>query len=81
MSSCREEILAVLPAVSGPDGTFEVGSVLAALRARGSRYSDATVRTHVTSRMCADSPDHHGSVYDDLERVGRGRYRLRPAHR
>jgi hypothetical protein len=27
--------------------------------------------------MCADSPDHHGTTYDDLERIDRGVYRLR----
>lgn len=76
MSTCRDEILAALPAVTGSDGAFTVASVVAALRARGSQYTESTVRTHVTSRMCADSPDHHARVYTDLVRVGRGRYRL-----
>ncbi len=74
---CREAILAVLPSVTAQDGTFSLASVVAALRAQGCRYGESTIRTHVTSRMCADAPDHHAKTYDDLERVGRGLYRLR----
>ncbi len=75
--TCREEILDVLPAVTGPDGTFTVEAVLAGLRARGTRYTDSTIRTHVVSRMCAAAAEHHTKRYDDLVRVDRGRYRLR----
>lgn len=79
MATCREEILAAMPDVCrvSADGTFSPDDVVKALAARGSRFSAATVRTHVMSRMCANAPDHHGSVTQDLERVDRGRYRLR----
>ncbi len=77
--TCRDEILDVLPAVIEPDGTFTVASVVAALRARGSRYAEGTIRTHVVSRMCSDATDHHARTYDDLTRVQRGRYQLRRA--
>ena len=40
-------------------------------------YKETTVRTHVSSRMCADAPDNHAVVYADLQRVARGRYRRR----
>jgi hypothetical protein len=77
VATCREEILAVLPDVTraSPDGTFSPDDVVRALANRGSRFSEATVRTHVTSRMCANSPDHHGSVTQDLQRLERARYR------
>jgi hypothetical protein len=75
--TCRDEILAVLPSVTASDGTFATEQVVAALRAQGSRYAESTIRTHVMSRMCADAPDHHARVYDDLVRVDRGLYRLR----
>lgn len=81
MTTCRDEILTVLPTVTEPDGTFDVEAVVAALRARGSRYADSTVRTHIMSRMCANAPTHHARVYDDLVRVDRGRYRLNAADR
>lgn len=78
VTTCRDEILAVLPALAsaGPDGTFTIGQVVAAVRAGGSRYATSTIRTHVTSRMCANAPDNHGVVYRDIERVSHGRYRV-----
>ncbi len=36
---------------------------------------ESTVLTHVTSRMCINAPDSHGSVYGDLVRVDRGMFR------
>ncbi len=56
---------------------FTPDEMVRALRQAGSAYEESTIRTHVVSRMCANSPDNHGTTYADLERVGRGRYRLR----
>lgn len=47
------------------------------MRHNGTPYTDSTIRTHIVSKMCMDAPDHHAVVYQDLERVGRGLYRLR----
>ncbi len=79
MPTCRDEILEALPAVLGrsADGTFTVQSVVDELRLRKSRFAESTIRTHVTSRMCSNAPDNHGTVYRDLERVGHGRYIIR----
>lgn len=77
--TCREEILdavhALLRRTSRDDFTLQ--QLLQEMRRRGSSYSESTIRTHVTSRMCANAPDHHAVVFDDLERMGRGVYRLR----
>jgi hypothetical protein len=75
--TCRDEILAALPRISSasPDGTFTPQDVVDALARQGSRYSASTIRTHVVSRMCANAPDHHARVYDDVERVSPGLYR------
>jgi hypothetical protein len=75
--TCRDEILAALPRLGqlAPDRTFTPQDVIDELRRRGSRFGESTVRTHVVSRMCADAPDHHARVYDDLVRVAPGRYR------
>lgn len=77
--TCRDEILAVLPALTQrtPDGTFTADEVVAALTSTGARCSESTIRTHITSRMCSNAPDHHARTFDDLERVEPGRYRLR----
>ena len=78
-AGARQEILMAAHKLAGrsPDGSFTLMEIVAEMRRSGSRYVESTVRTHVTSRMCADSPDHHGTTYDDLERLDRGRYRLR----
>lgn len=58
------------------DQSFTPGEVLAECRRLGSRYQDSTIRTHVSSVMCANSPDNHAITYRDLFRVDHGRYRL-----
>lgn len=77
--TARDEILAALPTLRARLGreTFTPAEVIAELQTRGTGLAAATIRTHVGSRMCADAPDHHARVYDDLERVERGLYRLR----
>lgn len=75
--TARRQILSAIPAVTDADETFSVVAVLAELDRRGSTYSPSTVRTHVTSVMCANAPDNHRTTYPDLERVDRGLYRLR----
>jgi hypothetical protein len=76
--TAREQILSAIGRIAmGPMDTFTVPDVLIELRSRGSDLAEGTIRTHITSRMCGDSPDHHGTTYDDLERVDRGVYRLR----
>jgi hypothetical protein len=77
--SCRDEILEVLPVLRdrSADGSFTPQDVVDEMRSRGTSYSASTIRTHVTSRMCANAPDNHAAVYDDLERVGQGLYRLK----
>ncbi len=77
--TARDDILAALPAMrerSGSD-TFTAQEVIDELSRRGNTYADSTIRTHVTSRMCATAPDNHAKVYADLERVEPGRYRAR----
>ena len=76
--TAREQILAAIERItSGPGATFTESDVLDELNASGTELAESTVRTHITSRMCANAPDHHGTRYDDLERVDRGVYRLR----
>lgn len=76
--TAREQILAAIERISlAPGDTFTVSDVLRELRARGTNLAENTVQTHIRSRMCGNSPDHHDTTYNDLERVGRGMYRLR----
>lgn len=77
-STIRDEVLtaALSPTGQSPDGTVSPAEVIAECCRRGSTYADATIRTHVTSVMCVEAPQHHHTVYPDLERAGQGRYRL-----
>jgi hypothetical protein len=76
--TAREQILSAIDHITtDPTDTFTVSDVWAELTSRGTNLSERTVRTHITSRMCRDAPDNHGTTYDDLERVERGVYRLR----
>ena len=77
--TCRDEVLKGAQELSqlSPSGEFSVDDVVAYLRRKGSAYKESTIRTHVTSRMCANAPDNHAVTYDDLERTARGTYRLR----
>lgn len=76
---CREEILGAITTITrgSQKNTFTLDQVIREMERRGSGYAENTIRTHVTSKMCANAPNHHASVYEDLERVGRGLYRLR----
>ena len=75
--TARDDILAALPAVRQRTGsdTFTAQDVVDQLNRAGTSYAESTIRTHVTSRMCANAPDNHARVYADLERVAPGRYR------
>ena len=55
---------------------FKLEVIVAEVYANGSSYKESTIRTHITSSMCKDAPDNHSTVYRDLERLGRGQYRL-----
>ncbi|WP_433213285.1 DUF7669 domain-containing protein [Dactylosporangium sp. CS-047395] len=78
-STARDEILLAVADILRRSGqsSFDLNDVLVEMRRRDSRYAESTIRTHVTSRMCVDAPDHHATTFDDFERLDRGRYRLR----
>lgn len=38
------------------------------VRITGALYAEWTIRTRVGSRMCADTPGHHGKHYGDVQR-------------
>ncbi len=77
--TCRDEILACVTALVEQKGEnrFSLREVLDAMQAHGTTYKDSTIRTHVTSRMCAGTPQHHAVRYEDLDRIGPGIYSIR----
>ena len=77
--TCRGDILNFINGLLAGrrDNLFTMQEVVDGMLAAGSAYKASTIRTHITSRMCANAPDNHAVTYDDLERVSRGAYRLR----
>jgi hypothetical protein len=75
--TCRDEILECVKKVMIQSGLeyFTVQEIVDCMTRQGSRYTESTIRTHVTSRMCANAPDHHAVRYPDVERIEHGKYR------
>jgi hypothetical protein len=77
--TCRDEVLVAAQELSrrSSNGEFALREVLKFLEQKGTQYKESTIRTHVTSRMCANSPNNHGVTYSDLERTNHSTYRLK----
>ena len=75
--TCRAEVLAALKRLERRNERreFTLDEIVREVHAGGAGYRESTIRTHVTSRLCANAPDHHDVVYRDIERVDHGRYR------
>jgi hypothetical protein len=57
--------------------TFTLADVVDRMRRRQTGYAETTIRTMISSHMCANAPDNAGTTYGDFWRVDRGTYRLR----
>ena len=78
-ATCRAEILDAFDRLERRHGraVFAPVEIIQEVLAVTDRYPEHTIRTEIVSRMCAEAPVHHAASYNDLERVGRGRYRVR----
>lgn len=75
---CREEILAAAQHLRDlGQRVFSPDDIIRRMQAAGTSYPESTIRTHVTSRMCADAPKNHPTTYPDLRRIGYGQYQLK----
>ena len=77
--TCRDEILACANQVVQRKGVneFSLKEIIDCMKSTGTSYKESTIRTHVTSRMCANAPKHHATRYDDFERISHGIYKLK----
>ena len=77
--TCRDEILSAFRRLilKHHRDVFQLNDIVREVQAATKRYTESTIRTHVASKMCKQAPDHHRTVYPDLDRVGRSLYRLR----
>jgi len=54
-----------------------VQDVVDEMRQMDCAYAESTIRTMMTSHMCAQAQGPNIATYDDFDRVDRGIYRLR----
>ena len=75
---CRDVVLLAANEIVRRRGInqFSLQEIVDHIMHSGSYYKESTIRTHVTSRMCRNSPKHHAVKYSDFERIGHGKYRL-----
>lgn len=76
--TCRDELLIIIRNLvsESEKNEFSLDEVFKLAKEKRIKYSDSTIKTHLSSRMCINSPQHHQTKYDDLERIKRGLYRL-----
>ena len=79
MTTIHEQVLATARRLSkdSADWTFTLGDIVQALP----HLNESSVRTHVSSRCCVNTPQHHGTPYAYFRRVGRGIYQVEPSYR
>lgn len=77
LSGVRGEIHRAVRAVLARSGStvFRLDEVVRELQQAGSRYPESTVRTMISSHLCANAPDHAAVTYRDFKRIERGVYR------
>lgn len=75
--TCRDEILNSVREIIKAKGKneFTAAEVIRAMQTKGTKFEASTIRTHISSKLCADAPDNHGKTYNDFERVGHGLYK------
>lgn len=76
--TCRDEILTCANRIVSKKriNEFTLQEIIDSMQTTGTKYKENTIRTHVTSRMCANAPKHHAVKFKDLGRVDHGVYKL-----
>ncbi|KOS67773.1 hypothetical protein AEA09_03825 [Lysinibacillus contaminans] len=77
--TCREQLLIIVKQITNHKGEneFTIIELLDAMHKSGSIFKESTIRTHITSRCCANvTKYHHQTHYDDYIRISRGIYAL-----
>ncbi|MHA6260581.1 DUF7669 domain-containing protein [Sporosarcina sp. CAU 1771] len=76
--SCRDEILVAVHSILKEKAVneFTVKEIVDEMMKKNTTYKESTIQTHISSKCCMNSPKHHGTVYNDFERIRRGVYRI-----
>ena len=75
--TCREAVISAFERLERRTSRidFELLEVVKEVLDHTAEFRESTIRTHVSARMCIQAPENHDPKYDDLDRVGIGRYR------
>ena len=69
----REDLLAAADRLVGRgSGEFGLAEIIREAYDHGSTYAESTLRTHVSSYMCANAPKNHGVQTGDFIRIAHG---------
>ena len=76
--TCRDNILACAKKEIQRSGIneFTLQQIVKLMNSSGTIYKESSIRTHVSSLMCINSPNHHAMKYHDFERISHGLYKL-----
>ena len=77
-ASCRDELLEVLTNLVNRKhkNEFTIAEAVEEMLNNNTVYSEQTIKTHISSRCCVNSPKNHATKFDDYERIARGIYRI-----
>jgi len=76
--ACHEEVLEASRTIINIKGKNEFSpiEIITHLKNQGTDCEESTIRTHIISRCCKNSPSHHGTTYEYFERVSFGLYKV-----
>jgi len=77
--TCRDAVLEAMSNLEVRSGkkVFRLQEIVNEVLRSTDRYPEVTIRTQISSVMCANAPVHHANHTNDLERVGHGLYMRR----
>lgn len=77
-TNCREEILHSVKSIikTKNKNEFTIREIIEHMNKNSTIYKESTIRTHICSKCCVNAPNHHGTVYNDFQRVTKGQYEL-----
>jgi hypothetical protein len=75
--TCREAVLAAFERLEIREkrDAFYLKEIIAEVMRSTSKYAESSIRTHITSLMCVQAPNHHGRKFNDFDRIDTGLYR------
>ena len=77
--TCRDEVINAMVRLEKRHrkSAFQLNVIVKVVLSATNYYKESTIRTHISSHMCAQAPVNAAVVTDDLDRIGRGLYKLR----